>query len=348
MPKRKLIAKTEGELKKRIPFFTRWEIARDKNLKGKQVDLLISAKSNNQIYRFCVEIKAAGYPHYVRNGAVVLKEFTKTNPSYYPIVVVPFISERGKKICNEYHIGYIDFSGNAKIAHKNIFVYTEGRHRAEEAMFVSQSIFSPKAARITKLLLNYPRAKWIQKEIAEKTALSKGLVSRIINEMIKAGYIVERDQELVLTNFDDLFSAWAESEIRRREKKRNYYMWAQNPQKMMHAVAAGLSRDKIKYAFTQEAGASLLAPFSTFDIVSVYVESLDNFPEKALSISRVDKGFNLIAIEAPDDNIFMGAKDKNGLKIVDDLQMYADLMKNPLRGEKQAGHILALIKKRLK
>ena len=123
--------------------------------------------------------------------------------------------------------------------------------------------------------------------------------------------------------------------MKRRERKRHYYVWAQNPRKLMETIAAECYGKRIKYAFTQEAGASLVAPFATFDIVSVYVESFDKFPEKALSASRVDKGFNLTIMEAPDQYIFTRAQNISGMMIVDNLQLYADLKKNPLRGEKQ-------------
>ena len=74
----------------------------------------------------------------------------------------------------------------------------------------------------------------------------------------------------------------------------------------------------------------------------------DEFPEKALSASKVDKGFNLTLIEAPDQYIFTKAQNKSGMMVVDNLQLYADLKKNPLRGEKQANHILNILKKGLK
>ena len=91
-----------------------------------------------------------------------------------------------------------------------------------------------------------------------------------------------------------------------------------------------------------------MAPFAIFDIVSVYVESFDKFPEKVLSASKTDKGFNLTLIEAPDQYIFTKTQNKGGMMVVDNLQLYADLKKNPLRGEKQAGHILKILKKGLK
>jgi len=345
---KKLIAEAGNELKKQIPFLSNWKLSFEKKHTQTTVDIAAAAIYKNQTYRFCIEAKTAGYPQYIRAAVTTLKKFVENNPSYCPLIIAPLISEQGQKICDEYGIGYLDLSGNAKISCGSIFVYTQGTKRPKGALTASQSIFSPKSARITKFLLAEPHVKWIQRDIAGRTGLSKGMVSRIITKMIDAGYVTKKDKKLALANFDDLFSAWVESEMRRRERKKNYYIWAQNPPKLMEAVADKLSRDKIKYAFTQEAGASLAAPFALFDIVSVYVESLDKFPVRALSASEADKGFNLTVIEAPDEYIFMNARDKGGLKVVDNFQLYADLKKNPLRGEKQAVHILALINKESK
>jgi hypothetical protein len=345
---RKLIAKVGNVLKKQIPFLSNWKLSFEKKQTQAAVDIVAAAAYKNQIYRFCIEVKTAGYPQYIRAAVARLKKFMEKNPSYYPLIIAPFISEQGKKICDEYGMGYLDLSGNAKISSGSVFVHTQGTRRPKGALTASQSIFSPKSARITKFLLSRPSARWMQKDIVFNTGLSKGLVSRVVTKMIETGYVIRKDKQLALTNFDDLFSAWVESEIKRREIKRRYYVWAQNSRKLMETISAALSGQRIKYAFTQEAGASLVAPFAIFDIVAAYVESLDNFPARALSASETDKGFNLTLIEAPDQCIFTKAQNKSGMMVVDNLQLYADLKKNPLRGEKQANHILKILKKELK
>jgi hypothetical protein len=345
---KKLIAEAGSVLKKQIPFLSGWKLSFAKKHTQTAVDITASAIYKNQTYRFCVEAKAAGYPQYIRAAAATLMKFVEDNPSYCPLIITPFISERGKKICDEYGIGYLDLNGNAKISCGSVFVHTRGTMRPKGTVTASQAIFSPKSARITRLLLGRPSARWIQRDIASNTELSKGLVSRVVAKMIETGYVMRKDKRLAIANFDDLFSAWVESEIKRRERKKHYYVWAQNPRKLMELTSAALSSRRIKYAFTQEAGASLVAPFATFDIVSVYVESFDKFPKKVLSASEIDRGFNLTLIEAPDQYVFTRAQNKSGMLVVDNLQLYADLMKNPLRGEKQAKHILKIIKKGLK
>lgn len=348
LQEKKIVAEAGSILKKQIPFLSDWRLSFEKKYTQRSIDMVADARYNNQVYRFCIEAKTAGYPQYIRAAAAGLTKFVKNNPSYYPLIIVPFISEQGKNICDEYGIGYLDLSGNAKISCAGVFVHIQGTKRPKGALTASQSIFSPKSARITKFFLSRPSTRWIQRDIVLNTGLSKGLVSRVVTKMIETGYVLRKDEKLALANFDDLLCAWVESEMRRRERKKHYYVWAQNPRKLMEMISAALSVRKLKYAFTQESGASLVAPFALFDMVSVYVESLDKFPEKALSASAANRGFNLTLIEAPDQYIFTAAQNKCGMLAADNLQLYADLKKNPLRGEKQASHILKILKKGLR
>jgi hypothetical protein len=334
----------EIEIQKRIPVLSAWKFVYGARRAGAIVDILATAMFNGQGYRFSIEARSAGYPQYIRDGILKLKMYTAHDRSCYPIIAAPLLTEQGKNICREYNVGYFDLGGSAYISCGGIYINTEGNERIKEAMPLTQSIFSPKASRITKMFLEKPDIKWSQKEISQHTELSKGLVSRIISRMSAAGYIAFKDKKLSLANFDDLLSAFTDSEIKRREKKKNYYIWAQNPKRLMASLADDLSKNNISYAFTQEAGASLVAPFASFEIVTVYVESLDKFSEKVVSASSAERGFNLTVIEAPDKFIVTRTQRKQGMNVVDNIQLYADLKKNPLRGEKQAGLILKLIK----
>lgn len=217
---KKLKAEAGNELKKRIPFLSHWKLSFEKKHTQTAVDMMAAAVYKNQTYRFCIEVKTAGYPQYIRAAVATLKRFVENNPSYCPLIVAPFISEQGKKICDEYGIGYLDLSGNTKISCGSVFIHTQGNKRPKGALAASQSIFSPKSARITKLLLSRPSARWLQRDMAFNTGLSKGLVSRVVTKMIETGYVMRKDKKLALANFDDLFSAWVESEMRRRERKK--------------------------------------------------------------------------------------------------------------------------------
>ncbi len=339
----------ETELKSKIPFLAGWKIKKGAKNDEFAPDLIVGAKHGSKAYCFCVEIKRAGYPQYIRNAVSTLEGFKKSHPDCYPMVAVPLMGEQGKNICDKHNVGYLDTVGNVKIVTGGIFIEKE-RQGNKVPDFLKdetrgQSIFSPKASRITKCFLYEPKRKWIQKEIADKTGLSKGMVSRIVKRMINAGYLIEEKNSLILSNFDDLLSEWVEASIKSREIVKRYYVWSQNPKQLMRLLSEKLGRNKVNYAFTQEAGAFLRAPFSTFEIVTLYIESLEKFPVVQLSAQEASKGFNVVLIEPKDDAILTQGVNRGGMKVADDLQLYVDLMKNPLRGEKQAAHLLSIIRK---
>lgn len=348
IPEMKLLPKALETLKRCVPVLSHWKIEEEKDSKGAKADVLVSARYGKTPYHFCVEIKRAGYPQFIRDAAANLHACRKTCPDYYPVVFVPLIGARGKKICDEYEIGYMDRAGNVKISVGGIYVEREvKKDDKHDHVQPIQSIFSPKASRIARGFLSAPNEEFTQKVLVEKSGLSKGMVSRIVKRMLDAGYLREKDRKLKLSNFDDLLSAWGEESVKRREIRKFYYVWSQNPLQLMRTVAGELSRKGGRYAFTQEAGASLVAPFATFDIVSVYIETLDLFPAGALSAEETAKGFNMVVIEPPDEAVFLNSRDIQGMKVVDNLQLYVDLRKNVLRGDKQAEHVMNIIRKEL-
>lgn len=349
-PEKKLFQWLETELKNLIPFLKSWKIKKVPKNNGTTPDFIVTAKHGNKQYCFCIEIKRAGYPQYIRSAIASLEDYKKAHPESYPIIVVPRIGEQAKMICNEHNVGYLDTAGNIKIVSGNIFIDKESPtgqlpdFLRDETQ--GQSIFSPKASRITKCLLSEPQRKWTQKEISIESGLSKGMVSRIVKRMINNGYLIANNGHLVLSNFDDLLSAWVSASIKSKETVKYYYVWAQNPKQLMRNLSEKLTRNKVKYAFTQEAGASLRAPFSTFEIVGLYIESFKGFPARVLSAEETAKGFNVALIEPKEEGILAAAKIINGMKVADDFQLYIDLMKNPLRGAKQAAHLLSIIRRR--
>lgn len=347
--KKKISEWLKTELKRKMPFFTGWTVKKASQ-KGEPVpDLIVSAKFSGKPYSFCIEIKRAGYPQHIRNAIASLEDFRKSHPYCYPIVAVPLISKQGKDICDAHNTGYLDTAGNIKIVSGSIFIEKESVKDALPGFVKnetqSQSMFSPKASRIAKYLLVKPQKKLTQKEIVDNTGLSKGMVSRIVGRMINAGYLSEAKGTFSVSSFNDLLSAWAAADLKTREASKRFYVWAQNPRQLMRSIVEKLGRHTVKYAFTGEAGASLRAPFSTFEIVSLYIESFDKFPVSQLSAQETGKGFNVVLFEPRDEAILTQAVTRNGMKVADDLQLYIDLIKNPLRGQKQAEHLLSIIKK---
>ncbi len=147
IPKIKIISKVEGELKRHIPFLSRWKIVRQKQSKKERIDVLITACYEKTPYNFCIEIKRAGYPQYIREGIFALEEFKTQNPSFYPIIIVPKIGEQGKKICEKHNVGYMDFSGNIKITTGSIYIDKNGEEQIWGYFAPKQSILENMSSR---------------------------------------------------------------------------------------------------------------------------------------------------------------------------------------------------------
>lgn len=312
-------------------------------------DVIFTGKFKDREYRFFVEVKRSGYPENVRSAVERLKAMVG-NEKVYPLLFVPKISEEGKKICQKDKIGYVDLYGNVHIDTGEFYVHIEKDKLLDLAGFSNfmkneQSIFSPRASRIPKAFLLGGNKQWTQKELTEKTGLSKGLVSRVVRQMGEQGMLINKSGHWTASQKDMLFSLWVENQMRRKERKKNYYAWSQFPEQLINSVSNALGAKNLNYAFTAEAGASRVAGFSTFGIVDVYVESLECFPNEEMMAVEKETGFNLVVREAYDKAVFTDSRRVNGVSVVDDLQLYADLKKNPLRGEKQAAFILDILKK---
>ncbi len=67
------------------------------------------------------EIKAKGEPWYLYQAIGQLTQAPQVKKGDYPVVIAPYISEQGQKVCKEAGIGYIDL----------VSYPTRGREQAE-------------------------------------------------------------------------------------------------------------------------------------------------------------------------------------------------------------------------
>lgn len=110
----------------------------------------------------------------------------------------------------------------------------------------------------------------------------------------------------------------------------------------MPTVAAALDDGGIDYVFTGHAGASLVDPYTEFDVAEVYVRDLDKAASalNAVGARRVERGANLI-VSLPYYKVsaFYDAQVSSGFKCASDIQLYLDLYDYPIRGREQAEHL---------
>jgi hypothetical protein len=110
--------------------------------------------------------------------------------------------------------------------------------------------------------------------------------------------------------------------------------------KFMGDVARAAAADNRLYAFTLNAGASLVAPQPRVPAVHCYVEGDPATLAAALGLrpaAEVDGTFHVLT--PYDSGVFYGLLEKGGLKVVSLPQLYADLRGYERRGAQHAEHL---------
>ncbi len=106
---------------------------------------------------FAVELKqsSAAVPLAAAVRTIGLK-MRKAERNRVPLLVVPFMGEVGRKICEEAGLGWFDLSGNASIVAPGIRIVVKGNRNRFRSAGRPANIFAPKSSRIARWLLMHP------------------------------------------------------------------------------------------------------------------------------------------------------------------------------------------------
>jgi hypothetical protein len=131
------------------------------------------------------------------------------------------------------------------------------------------------------------------------------------------------------------------------------YDWRKNAQLVFAAPIGDPARflrrlpkmlPKRRWALTMQAGASLLAPHSTWDKVHIYVDvaSPRDLPSIGASAGWLPDPTGQVVMMGPyyDDAVWVDLQVVRDLPVVSTLQLILDLWHYPVRGREQAEHLL--------
>lgn len=204
--------------------------------------------------------------------------------------------------------------------------------------------FASKSTRLLRAVLSRRGELWTQAALAERTGLSRGLVSRLVRALVASGHLkpvtaATRQQAGTwqLADFDRLLDDWRTADRwKNRTKVRQFSVLAGDVVELATEVHDLLHRKdgQIGGAFTQWFAARLRHPYTDSPVVSVYVPKA---VELTLRFARpVSNGGNLWLIEPMDDGVFREIQDVDGFPLVSDVQIYLDLLQVEGRGPEQA------------
>jgi len=343
---KQILDKVPNLIKENIPAFKIKKIAHQPKIKGIIPDMIIGVEMAGKKRKLIIEVKSRGFPSQILQSIPVLLKAVATVKDSYPIFVSDFISKKGASICKENNIGYIDLTGNCYVGLEEVYIEKVGEEQIKRTRNILKKLFSPKATRIIRVLLEEPERLWRINELSQTFEVALGYTHEIIAKLLKQGYIIRDEKKKIRPSRPaELLDDWARQYKISPESIHSYYSSIKNPQGLMNKVANTLKRNKTTYCFTLHAGASLVAPFMRFnDVHFYYLGELKTIVQQ-LELEEIEFGGTVHLIEPYDEGIFYRKQTIEGNDVICNTQLYLDLNQYPARGKEQAEF---LRKKRIK
>lgn len=287
------------------------------------VDVALSA--DDRVFLF--DVKSSGEPHVLSPALVQTERLEQAvKGKSIVVLVVPYMSQHGEDLCELTETNWMDLSGNARIIAPGLRIIIRGQANRFVRRGRPKSLFAPKSARIARLLLLHPNEDFSQRQIATRTRLGEGYVSRLVHALEAADLIVRDESGRVRArNPSLLLDAWYEDYDFDKHTIHRAHIVSRSGEDATTKLASVLRSAKVHYAATGFSAAWLHAPFAAFRTATFYVDHLDHRSLEAAGVRTVETGANVWIVQPNDAGVYDGVEDRNGITCVSALQTYLDL-----------------------
>jgi len=337
-----MIEKIEGSLKaclQRVPFLEIESLGRAVKIGDTCMDIVATVRISNQRHHLAIEVKSNGQPRVARTTAYSLSRALESDNNTYGVFAAPYISPRTAEICVQEKIGYLDLAGNCRLAFDQVYIEQQGNPNLFAEKRDLRSLYSPKAARVLRVLMADPKKPWRIQALAEEANVSVGQVSNVKSLLESREWLGSSEAGLILKDPGSLLAEWSENSNYRKNVSRNYYTL-----KSVAEIEADLAKTceglGTAYALTGFSGAARYAPSVRYQRAMAYVLlDVENIA-KILSLKEVASGANVTLITPYDEGLLYGIRKIDGICIASPVQVYLDLVGLKGRGEEAAKAIL--------
>lgn len=307
----------------RLPAGWRMELRPEETVGGLRADAYLDlvAPTGERIGA-CVEFKARAEP------AEVVRLVPWLQRCGAAVLVAPDLGPRTREILNMAGISWLEPDGDYRIALGSLFIERltrSPRRRPAGAPGTRHvaDLFSGGPLRVVRWLLIEPRRPWTLEDMADRTGLTPGFVSRVFKTLARDAYMDRARGDNRVRDRDALLDAWA-SAPRPEDAASERVVTASGTESLLQVIRE--SPTMTRYAVTAEAAADRIAPFARYSRVELYVDDVAGW-DQALGLTAVPRGGNLVLIEPTDGGVFDGALERDGLQLVSRPQLYVDLVR---------------------
>lgn len=289
-------------------------------------------RSGSDEWRFLVEFKSTLWPSGVKTLAAKATALAAEVDADRYLVIVPRVTERTGKFLERCGIDYIDLRGNIRVnVPGRLLVRSRGGPEAspDDLPIPKDRIANPfagKASRIVRALLAEPLRWWGVTELAETVEVSAGLSVKTLRALETDLYIRRDHRRSVrLADGESLLRRWAAVSGPAFRDAARFTSPIPDPDELAVWLSKRLGGMDIRYALSRLSAARFVEPYAPARVVDVYVNREPDELELDLELFRVDMGESVRLLRAPDAGVLHFTEEREGVRIVNPVQLFVDL-----------------------
>src|SRR5438445_8909030 len=318
-----------------------WEETLDALVCSQTADLLVKFRLGEHEQTLVIDVTSLGQPRQIRAAVTKLSDVRRALPTAYPVAASVYIGGQSARILKDNNLGYVDLPGNCYLAFENVLIEKDGKRNVRPSTRPLRSLFAPRATRVVRVLLVEPARAWRLEELARAAQVSLGHTHNVVKRLQELAWVEhDESQRIRLGKPADLLESWCESYTYRANEIGSYAAPERVTRAFLSAIARAATAEGRRYAFTLNAGLSLVAPSLRVPAVHCYLEGDPAPVAAALGLRATAEGDGAVHFLAPyDPGVFHALLEKGGLTVVCLPQLYADLLRYERRGREQAEHL---------
>lgn len=302
-------------------------------------DIIVTLNYKGTPFTCIVEVKSLGQPKYAREAAYQINQYVSGRAGAYGIFMAPYITVEAGKILAENNIGYMDFSGNCRLAFGGMYIERTGNPNAFAVKRDLRKLYSPKAARVLRVLLSSTKKPWKMAELSAEAGVSLGQVANVKTALADREWLDSSAPGLRLSDPGAVLSQWAQDyDFRKNTLKECYSI--KSVAETEAALEKLCAKNGIRFALAGFSAAARLWPAVRYQRAMAYIGEFRADLFAAAGIKEVESGGNLLLMLPYDNGVFYGAGDRNGATAVGAVQVYLDLAGYRGRGAEAAAELL--------